>query len=988
MKIARGRELLTPDQRLALMQIPEDEWVLGTYYTFSKQDLEIINKRRREENRLGFAVQLAVLRYPGWPYTHIKSIPDSVIHYITKQIGASPSSLSLYPQRENTLWDHLKEIRSEYDFVTFTLKEYRMTFKYLHQLALENGDAVHLLHECIDFLRKNKIILPAFTTLERIVWEARAMAEKKLFNMVNQSLTNEQKEKLEEIITSQHPSESNKTILGWLKEPPGHPSPETFLKVIERLEYIRGMELETVQISHLHRNHLLQLSRLGSRYEPYAFRDFQESKRYSILTVYLLYLTQELTDKAFEIHDRQILSLLSKGRKAQEEIQKQNGKKLNEKVIHFTNIGQALIKAKQEKLDVFEVLESIIEWNSFVSSVEEAQELARPADYDYLDLLQKRFYSLRKYTPTLLRVLEFQSTKANEPLLQAVEIIRGMNESGKRKVPENSPVDFISKRWKKHLYEDDGTTINRHYYEMAVLTELREHVRAGDVSIVGSRQYRDFEEYLFSEDTWNQTKENTRLSVSLSFEDYMTERSRSLNERLKWLAANSNKLDGVSLEKGKLSLARLEKDVPEEAKKFSASLYQMLPRIKLTDLLMDVAHITGFHEQFTHAANNRKPDKEETIIIMAALLGMGMNIGLSKMAEATPGLTYKQLANVSQWRMYEEAMNKAQAVLVNFHHKLQLPSYWGDGTTSSSDGMRMQLGVSSLHADSNSHYGTGKGTTIYRFTSDQFSSYYTKIIHTNSRDAIHVLDGLLHHETDLNIEEHYTDTAGYTDQIFGLTHLLGFKFAPRIRDISDSKLFTIDKASEYPKLEAILRGQINTKVIGENYEDVLRLAHSIREGTVSASLIMGKLGSYSRQNSLATALREMGRIEKTIFILNYISDESLRRKIQRGLNKGEAMNGLARAIFFGKQGELRERTIQHQLQRASALNIIINAISIWNTLHLTKEVEYQKQSGSFNEELLHHMSPLGWEHINLLGEYHFNSEKMISLDSLRPLTFS
>ncbi|HAQ5680806.1 TPA: Tn3 family transposase, partial [Enterococcus faecium] len=970
MKIARGRELLTPEQRQAFMQIPEDEWILGTYFTFSKRDLEIVNKRRREENRLGFAVQLAVLRYPGWPYTHIKSIPDSVIQYISKQIGVSPSSLDHYPQRENTLWDHLKEIRSEYDFVTFTLSEYRMTFKYLHQLALENGDAIHLLHECIDFLRKNKIILPAITTLERMVWEARAMAEKKLFNTVSKSLTNEQKEKLEGIITSQHPSESNKTILGWLKEPPGHPSPETFLKIIERLEYIRGMDLETVQISHLHRNRLLQLSRLGSRYEPYAFRDFQENKRYSILTIYLLQLTQELTDKAFEIHDRQILSLLSKGRKAQEEIQKQNGKKLNEKVIHFTNIGQALIKAREEKLDVFKVLESVIEWNTFVSSVEEAQELARPADYDYLDLLQKRFYSLRKYTPTLLRVLEFHSTKANEPLLQAVEIIRGMNESGKRKVPDDSPVDFISKRWKRHLYEDDGTTINRHYYEMAVLTELREHVRAGDVSIVGSRQYRDFEEYLFSEDTWNQSKGNTRLSVSLSFEDYITERTSSFNERLKWLAANSNKLDGVSLEKGKLSLARLEKDVPEEAKKFSASLYQMLPRIKLTDLLMDVAHITGFHEQFTHASNNRKPDKEETIIIMAALLGMGMNIGLSKMAEATPGLTYKQLANVSQWRMYEDAMNKAQAILVNFHHKLQLPFYWGDGTTSSSDGMRMQLGVSSLHADANPHYGTGKGATIYRFTSDQFSSYYTKIIHTNSRDAIHVLDGLLHHETDLNIEEHYTDTAGYTDQIFGLTHLLGFKFAPRIRDLSDSKLFTIDKASEYPKLEAILRGQINTKVIKENYEDVLRLAHSIREGTVSASLIMGKLGSYSRQNSLATALREMGRIEKTIFILNYISDESLRRKIQRGLNKGEAMNGLARAIFFGKQGELRERTIQHQLQRASALNIIINAISIWNTLHLTTAVEYKKRTGSFNEDLLHHMSPLGWEHINLLGEYH------------------
>ncbi|MFP7442584.1 MULTISPECIES: Tn3 family transposase [Bacillus] len=987
MKMARGRELLTTDQRNLLMEIPEEDLIEGTYYTFSNHDLAVINKRRRVENRLGFAVQLAVLRYPGWSYTHIKNMPDSVLRYIAKQINADPSSLGLYPQRENTLWDHMKEIRNEYGFITFTLKEYRMTFKHLYQLALENGDAIHLLHESIDFLRKNRVILPAITTLERMVWEARAMAEKKIFNTVSQSLTNDQKEKLEEIITSQHRSETNKTILGWLKESPGHPSPETFLKVIERLEYIRGMELGSAKLNHLHRNRFLQFSRLGSRYEPYAFRDFQENKRYTILTVYLLKLTEELTDKAFEIHDRQILSLLSKGRKAQEEIQKRNGKKVNEKVIHFSSIGQALIKAKTEGLDVFEVLESVIEWNSFVTSVEEAQELARPVDYDYLDLLQKRFYSLRKYTPTLLKVLDFRSTKSNEPLLQAVEIIRGLNDSGKRKVPAAAPVDFVSNRWKRHLYEEDGT-INRHYYEMAVLTELREHVRAGDVSISGSRQYRDFEEYLFSQDTWNQDKDRTRLSVSLSFEDYIQERTNSLNEKLKWLSNNWNKLEGVSLEKGKLSIARLEKDIPEEAKKFSASLYQMLPRIKLTDLLMDVAHITGFHEQFTHASNNRKPDKEETVIIMAALLGMGLNIGLSKMAEATPDLTYKQLANVSQWRMHEDAMSKAQAVLVNFHHKLDLSSYWGDGTTSSSDGMRMQVGVSSLHSDANPHYGSGKGTTIYRFTSDQFSSYYTKIIHTNSRDAIHVLDGLLHHETDLNIEEHFTDTAGYTDQIFGLTHLLGFKFAPRIRDLSDSKLFTLEKASKYPKLESILRGQINIKIIKENYEDVLRLAHSIREGTVSASLIMGKLGSYSRQNSLATALREMGRIEKTIFILNYLASESLRRKIQKGLNKGEAMNGLARAIFFGKQGELRERTIQHQLQRATALNIIINAISVWNTLHLTKAVEYQKGLGNFNEDLLHHMSPLGWEHINLLGEYHFSPEKMVSLDSLRPLKLS
>ncbi len=164
---------------------------------------------------------------------------------------------------------------------------------------------------------------------------------------------------------------------------------------------------------------------------------------------------------------------------------------------------------------------------------------------------------------------------------------------------------------------------------------------------------------------------------------------------------------------------------------------------------------------------------------------------------------------------------------------------------------------------------------------------------------------------------------------------------------------------------------------------MLRVAHSIREGKVSGSLIMGKLGSYARQNKLATALREMGRIEKNIFILDYISNKALRRRVQRGLNKGEAMNRLARALFFGKRGELRERGLQDQLQRASALNILINAISIWNTVYLSEAVKILKEKGSLHEELIQHISPLSWEHINFLGEYEFNLKQTTNLRSLR-----
>jgi TnpA family transposase len=979
----RGKEILTTEQRDEFMRLPSNnDFDLGTYYTFSQYDHDIINQHRRDYNRLGFAVQLAILRFPGWSLSDYKMVPDSLLDYIAKQIGVNANIFSLYAQREPTRREHIEQIRQIYGYRNYTDSEYQPISQVMLKYALENGNAEYLIRIFIEELRKQKIILPAITTLERVVWETRQYAEEKILATLTTSLTPEQIKKLDMLLSLM--PESSKTYLAWLREMPGNSSPDAFLTISEKLVFLRGLQLQ-IDTTDIHPNRLRQLSKVGARYEPRSFRRFDDPKKYAIMVAHLIELIQNLTDLAFDIHDRQITQLLSKGRKAQEELQKKNGKSINEKVVHFADFGTALIKARNEGINPFTALEAIMPWDQFVASIEEAKRLVRPINYDYLDLLENKFYVLRKYTPTMLKVLEFRSTKSMEPLMKAINVVRDMNETGKRKVPADSPIDFISNRWQSHIY-DEGGAINRHYYEMAVLTELRNYIRSGDVSIIGSRQYKDFDEYLISKENWAQiNSEDMKLTVSISVADYLAERTESLFKRLEWLSINVDTLEGINIDKDKLHINRIEKDTPEEARNFSISLYDLLPRINLPELLIEVASWTNFHEQFIHASTDQPPNSEETKILMAAIMAMGTNIGLTKMAEATPGISYRQMANTALWRLHEDAMNKAQSTLVNYHHKLTIPSYWGDGTTSSSDGMRVQVGVAALHADANPHYGTGKGATIYRFVSDQFSSFYTKVINTSARDAVYVIDGLLHHETDLNIEEHYTDTAGYTDHVFALTHLLGFRFAPRLRDISDSKLYIIGKPNLFPKLEKLLRGQINTKIIQENYDDVLRLAYSIKEGTASASLIMGKLGSYARKNSLSTALREMGRIEKTLFILDYISSEALRRKINRGLNKGEAMNALARAIFFGKHGELRERALQDQLQRASALNIIINAISIWNTVYLTHAADYRKTKEQFNEGLMKHISPLGWEHINFLGEYNFELNQIEDVGKLRSL---
>lgn len=388
--LIRGRELFTKDQRNSFMKIPEDEFSIGYYYKFSKKDLEIIMKHRKEKKQLGFAIQVALLRYPGWSYTSFKYIPENVIKYIAKQVGTVPKALKYYAKRENTIWNHIQEIRSHYGLNLFNSEIYEKTKLYLFNIATKNDDTLILMNRAIDYLREQKVILPAITTIEKLVWESKNESEKFVINTIINSLNQIQRKKLDDIVFLHSNKLKGKTILGWLKKPIGAPSPDNFLKAIDKLEYIRLIKLESINLSDLHPNKINKIYSLGQRYEPLAFREFNADKRHALLAVFLLNLSKDLIDKSFEIHDRLIINLMAKGRKTQEEFQKQNGKKINEKIIQFTNIGQALIKAKENNLDPYKVIEEIMDWSTLVKSIEESKTLIRP-DYDYLDLLHRRY---------------------------------------------------------------------------------------------------------------------------------------------------------------------------------------------------------------------------------------------------------------------------------------------------------------------------------------------------------------------------------------------------------------------------------------------------------------------------------------------------------------------------------------------------------------------------------------------------------------------
>ena len=239
----------------------------------------------------------------------------------------------------------------------------------------------------------------------------------------------------------------------------------------------------------------------------------------------------------------------------------------------------------------------------------------------------------------------------------------------------------------------------------------------------------------------------------------------------------------------------------------------------------------------------------------------------------------------------------------------------------------------------------------------------------------YVLDGLYGHESRIDIEEHYVDTGGASDHLFSLFTLGEKRLAPRLRDLKDWRLHAFETAEAYPTLKHHIGERVDAAAIREGWDEALRIGISIEDRVLAPSTVLKKLAALPKTNVVSRALREIGRIERTLFMIEWYSRPELRDRCRVGLNKGEAGNKLARAVFFHERGEIRDGSFESQAFRASGLNLVISAIVLWNTAYLSRAVESLRAEGhELPDDLIRHISPQIWEHINLIGIYDWRRE--------------
>jgi TnpA family transposase len=954
------RNILTDRQRAVLFDLPTDEAALLRHYTLADDDLEIIRARRRPHNRFGFALQLCALRYPGRLLAPGEVIPEALARFLAAQLGLRPDDLADYATREETRREHLAALREVYGFKMFTGRGSRDLKAWLEDAAETARSNEDLARSFVEHSRATRTILPGVTVIERLCADALVAAERRIDDRIGGRLDGATRDRLDALLTED--ADGNVSRFVWLRQFEVGQNSADMNRLLDQLEFLQGLALDRAILADVPPHRVARLRRQGERYFAGDLRDISGDRRLAILAVCALEWRSALADAVVETHDR-IVGKTWREAKSRCDARTDDAKAaLKDTLQAFSILGSALLEAHEDQASLEEAVRNAGGWSSLKGLVATAAQLTDTLAADPLAHVVHGYHRFRRYAPRMLRILDIQAASVGAPLLDAAGIIAGRGMTGTR------PLTFLRRgsKWQRHLNIENEDA--QRLWEVAVLFHLREAFRSGDIWLAHSRRFGDLKDALVPAEVARSTP---RLAMPFEPEAWLADRKLRMSDALRRLAraAKAGAIPGGSIEDGVLKIDRLTAAVPEEAEAVVLDLYARLPGIRITDLLLEVDDEVGFTEAFTHLRTG-VPCKDR-IGLLNVLLAEGLNLGLSKMAGATNSHDYFQLSRISRWHVESETVARALAMVIEAQSSLPMARFWGAGLTASSDG---QFFPTTRQGEAmnliNAKYGHEPGLKAYTHVSDQFGPFATQTIPATVNEAPYILDGLLMTDAGQKIREQYADTGGFTDHVFAVTALLGFQFIPRIRDLPSKRLYLFDPASCPKELKGLIGGKVKEALITSNWPDILRSVATMATGAMPPSQLLRKFAAYPRQHEVAVALREIGRVERTLFIIDWLLDADMQRRAQIGLNKGEAHHALKNALRIGRQGEIRDRTSEGQHFRIAGLNLLAAIIIFWNTKHLGNAVTQRKHDGLESPpELLAHISPLGWAHILLTGEY-------------------
>ena len=596
----------------------------------------------------------------------------------------------------------------------------------------------------------------------------------------------------------------------------------------------------------------------------------------------------------------------------------------------------------------------------------------------YYDAMKEESVKIQNKVTYLLESLLVCKVTSDSALLSAITAFQAGEAISKA-----SPMIHLSDTEVDQVLNFQDKGFNASLYKSLLFKKVFSGIKSGKVNFIHSYQFRSVQSYLIAPDIWKLNRDKlikeAGLGEMLDIKKVIKILKEELNQQFKLVneAFISGKNTYLSSnETGRFTIRTPAQETSED--EFNSQLLSQNGQIPILQIFKDINEVTGFSDSFDHHSNRGTNLKPTLNTIFAGILGKGCNIGLDALAKTAKGVNVNNLKNTVNWFFSLKNLKMANEKVIAMIDKISLAKkYQHDPKLhhTSSDGKKIPVSVDSIYASySYKYFGQGKGVSIYTFIDERQLLFYSTVISAAEREAIYVVDGLLQNDV-VKSDIHSTDTHGFSEAIFATTHFMGTSFAPRIKKLGKQRLygFQSKQTLENKGYELLPSRTINRGLIEKNWDDTLRFMVSIKLRHVTASQLFKRLNAYAADHPLYQAIKEFGRIIKSIFVLKYVSDLSYRQRIQGQLNRVEHSNKFSDAIFFDNNREFKLSGLDDQKVATSCRVLIQNCIVLWNYLYLSQVLANQpNRKARLNmAKTMMGGSVLCWVHVNLRGVYDF-----------------
>lgn len=965
---------------------------LRDYYTPTPNDMRFIHQLSSQPHRrLMLALQLILFKRLG-AFVLLKDTPERIIRHVAQslnyQLKIKPAELDEYDQ-SRVRRDHITKLRDYLNVRPLNDESRRWLQTVAESAAATKHMLADIINTMIEQLARHHYEMPAFRMLDDMAAAAREFVHTNHFERLTNSLTPQAKKIIDSLLTVA----PGNTYSGWqaLKREPRRPGNKEVRSYLQHIERLQSLADTIPPPGDIPVSKLKQFRYMARAMDASELMELVPAKRYALAAIFIRAQLGKVLDDAADLFIRLMQNLENAAQKSLLTYQVEHLKRTDNLVAQLKSILEAY---RMEGTDTqrIDAIGDVV-GPDVAKLLADCDEHMAHANKNFLPFLAKPYATQRALLLNCLQIMDLR-TASQDPTMERLILAIGQLRTQRKEVVEIASLDldmerdfsWMSVNWRRHVFPkawgaNRAGWMQRRYFELAVLFEIKDELKSGDVFVPGGERYDDYREELVDNDTFLDELQGYGEAAGVETEPAAFVVGLREDLRTACLDVDARFPDNADADivNGRLLLRKLKRtEISQAIAAVDGLITERLEETSIVDVLVDVTHWMDMEKHFKPLSGVESRIKDLRHRVVTTLFCYGCNLGPVQTARSIRGFNRRHYSWLNLKMVTEDTLERACTEVINAYNKYELPSYWGSGKSASADGTKWNVYEENTLSEYHIRYGGYGGIGYYHIT-DNYIALFSRFIPCGAYEAVYILDGLIENKSDIRPDTVHGDTQAQNFPVFALAHILGIQLMPRIRNIKDLTLSRPDAKAVYKNIQALFADHpIDWNLIQTHCHDMLRVGVSIMKGKISASTILRRFGNYSRKNKLYFAFKELGRVIRTLFLLRYIDDVEVRKVIQAATNKSEQFNNFTKWAFFGGQGIIQENILHEQRKVIGYNHLVANMVILHNVEQMSRVLAQLKEEGiEISEEVLGGLSPYRTAHINRFGDYTVDTSKAV-----------